>query len=198
MTKQINTSIVINGGPARVYSKQGKSYIEARNGTEYAIKVENLTGDEILVVATVDGLNVVTGQKAALSNQENGYILNPYGSYTIKGFRVNNDSVGAFQFSSKKKSYAASKNDGSESNVGVIAVAAFARKQRGYILNSTSPFRGTDSRPTLTDAPYTVSYTVNSIATPDSFTTCNAASFYCDSKSTSKSLSFSTDSRSIS
>jgi hypothetical protein len=58
----------------------------------------------------------------------NGYVINGYGSLKADGFRVSNEKVAKFLFDYKGGSYAASKEDGSERNVGVIGVRIFTEK----------------------------------------------------------------------
>ena len=138
MTKQnVNVSVVINGREARVYSHGNKSFIEARSGSEYALRIKNNNNHRVMAVISVDGLNVINGQQA--SKDDVGYVLDPWQSYDVKGFRISNEDVGAFKFAAKQKSYAASKNDGSEANVGVISFAVYKEKAPPLPLKTIYP-----------------------------------------------------------
>ena len=64
----------------------------------------------------------------SLSENGNGYVINGYNSLNIDGFRVSDEKVAKFLFDYKGGSYAASKEDGSERNVGVIGVRIFTEK----------------------------------------------------------------------
>jgi hypothetical protein len=77
----------------------------------------------------VDGRDVLDGQPSAW--EKRGYIVAPYGEVVIDGFRLNEDSVAAFRFSSVKRSYAARMGDARD--VGVIGVAVFTERQRVYV-----------------------------------------------------------------
>ena len=118
--------ILINDKPVRKFPFNDKLFVEARKGQEYSIRIKNNSYSRILAVSSVDGLDVLTG-KSALENG-NGYVINGYNSLTIDGFRVSDEKVAKFLFDYKGGSYAASKEDGSERNVGVIGVRIFTEK----------------------------------------------------------------------
>lgn len=122
--------ILINEKPVKKYAHQGKTFIEAKENSEYTIRVKNNSWNRRLIIASTDGINVIDG-KAAGSTQQ-GYVLNGYSSYHIKGFRVSNDLVNAFKFSKKSKSYAAKSEEtnGDTSNCGVIGIQIFEEKEK--------------------------------------------------------------------
>jgi len=117
----IAVEVTINGRPVRTYPHQGKYFFESRKDSQYEIVVRNNNAYRVEVVAAVDGLSVLTGKLA--SKSDSGYIVNGYDKVVIKGYRCSDDSVGAFKFTEKYGSYAASK--GIASNTGIIAVAVF-------------------------------------------------------------------------
>jgi hypothetical protein len=116
-------NILVNGKSVAKYHKDGKVYIEAKEGSEYEIEVKNNGFARILAVASVDGLNVLTGEQASVDDA--GYVVNSYTSCKIKGFRYSDDGVAAFTFTPKQNSYAASKDDNSVINCGVIGVIVY-------------------------------------------------------------------------
>jgi hypothetical protein len=132
-----DVDILVNGKPVKKYSHKGKIFIEAREGTEYSIRVKNGTWNRILAIAAVDGINVLDG-KAAGSTKA-GYVLHGWNSYEIKGFRTSNDAVNAFKFSKKNKSYAAKSDEtgGDTSNCGVIGVQFYSEKPAPVVLKTT-------------------------------------------------------------
>ena len=98
--------------------------IPAKVGMTYQLYVRNNSRDtNYEIVATVDGLDVLTGKPGSLSH--NGYIVNAGGSLAIKGFRKNSKTEAEFQFSSASDSYAANSAQGDVRNTGVIGFAAF-------------------------------------------------------------------------
>lgn len=119
-------NVLVHGKPVKQYNHQGKIYIEGRDGTEYSLEIKNHTFKRILAVPAIDGVNVLTGKPA--SPTDTGYIVNPYGTISINGFRIDNNSVGAFKFCSKSKSYCNTK--GLAGNNGVIGVVIFEEKEK--------------------------------------------------------------------
>ena len=87
----------------------------------YSLAIANDTGSSFEVVASVDGLDVIDGRAASFSKR--GYIVDPFSSVVIDGWRTSEDTVAAFQFSSIEDSYAERMGDGR--NVGVIGAAFF-------------------------------------------------------------------------
>lgn len=87
----------------------------------YSLAIANDTGSAFEVVASVDGLDVIDGRPASFSKR--GYIVDPFSSVVIDGWRTSEDTVAAFRFSSIEDSYAERMGDGR--NVGVIGAAFF-------------------------------------------------------------------------
>lgn len=104
-----------------VYDHDGKMYVAGNPGDRYAVEVVNRTGARILTVVSVDGVNVVSGETA--SYEQTGYVLSPWQSYEITGWRKNENNVAAFYFTALPDSYAA-RTDRPQ-NVGVMGVAVF-------------------------------------------------------------------------
>jgi hypothetical protein len=118
--------ILVNGKPIKQYQHEGKSFIEARINTEYAIKVKNSSCVRKLAVITVDGLNVITGQPHTDNGVGEGYVINAYDAIEIRGFRKDMGSVGAFKFCQACHSYCNEK--GLKGNNGVIGVRIYDEK----------------------------------------------------------------------
>src|SRR5436853_6038854 len=87
-----------------VYSRDGRRYIVGTPGHEYAVNIRNRTGGRVLVVTSVDGVNVISGETASPS--QSGYVLEPWGSVEIQGWRKNLDRTAAFFFTDHRNSYA--------------------------------------------------------------------------------------------
>jgi hypothetical protein len=109
-----------------VYTHQGRLYVPGTPGERYAVYVANRTGQRVMTVVSVDGINVVTGETA--SPDQNGYVLAPGQAFEINGWRKNMNEVAAFYFTRLPDSYAARTNR--PDHVGVIGVAAFREWQR--------------------------------------------------------------------
>jgi hypothetical protein len=103
----------------------GREYIEGRPGHRFSVSMRNLTGGRVLAVLSVDGVNAISGQTAGSSQA--GYVLDPYQSVEIRGWRKSYSDVAEFYFTDLPDSYAA--RTGRPQNVGVIGVAAFREKR---------------------------------------------------------------------
>jgi hypothetical protein len=121
-------NILVNGNRCKQYNYQGKIFVEAKNGSEYEIEIKNNTFNRILAVCSVDGLSVLTGEKA--SEEDTGYVIDSHSPLKIKGFRYSDTEWARFKFGYKMKgkTYAQSKEDGSEQNCGILGVRIFAEK----------------------------------------------------------------------
>jgi len=104
-----------------------RSYLEAKDGKSYGIKVKNKSNERIGLVIAVDGRNIISGKKSYLKSNERMYILNPYQHSTYKGWRSNRNRVNEFYFTDVPDSYA-DRTFGDTSAMGVIAVAVFKEK----------------------------------------------------------------------
>ncbi|MEO7035078.1 MAG: hypothetical protein ABI548_14275 [Polyangiaceae bacterium] len=135
-----------NGSPLPNQKIDGRDYVVGSNGQRYTIQIENHTGNRFEAVATVDGLDVIDGKGGSFAKR--GYLVDPWATLEIDGFRRSQAEVAAFRFGAVKDSYAARK--GNDRNVGVIGVAFF--HERGSSLpwterelerrDSANPFPG--------------------------------------------------------
>lgn len=123
----VEITVTVHGRPVKEYVHEGKSFIEARYGTAYNIHVKNNNIGRVLVIPSVDGLNVITGKPATPT--DTGYIVDKYSFIDIKGFRVSSDTSAEFVFSKKHDSYAAEKQS-TTTNCGVIGAMVFAEQIR--------------------------------------------------------------------
>jgi hypothetical protein len=105
---------------------RGSTWVAGRPGSRYAVRLRNRTGARVLVVLSIDGVNAVTGETAAVGQA--GYVLAPWQSSEITGWRKSLTEAAAFYFTALPDSYAA-RTDRPD-NVGVIGVAVFHEKRR--------------------------------------------------------------------
>jgi hypothetical protein len=116
------------GAPLPTFASGGRSYVMGNDGARYSIRIENGTGARFEAVATVDGLDVLDGQPGSF--EKRGYLVAPWSTVEIDGFRRSEDEVAAFRFGRVKDSYAAKR--GNDRNVGVIGVAVFQERGSSY------------------------------------------------------------------
>lgn len=101
-----------------------ETWVAGTPGHRYAVRLTNTTGERVLAVLSVDGVNAVTGETAHPS--QTGYVLAPYQSAEIAGWRKSYQDIAQFVFTSLPDSYAA--RTGRPDNVGTIGVAVFRER----------------------------------------------------------------------
>ncbi len=116
------------GGELDQYGHRGQQWVAGSPGHRYSVRMENRSGQRVLVVLSVDGVNAITGQTA--SPAQSGYVLEPWQSSEITGWRKSNAEVAQFVFTRHDDSYAS--RTGRPANVGVIGIAVFNEARRIY------------------------------------------------------------------
>jgi len=109
------------GQALRIWRHDGRLFVAGEPGDRYALRVTNHTDRRVLVVMSVDGVNILTGDTA--SYDEDGYVFDPHESYEVTGWRKSTTQVAAFTFAPLPDSYAA--RTGRPADVGVIGMAVF-------------------------------------------------------------------------
>ena len=112
------------GQPLKVWRHDGRLFVAGAPGARYGLRVTNHTGGRVQVVMSVDGVNIVSGETA--SYDQTGYVLYPYQSYDVTGWRKSTSEVAAFTFAPLPQSYAA--RTGRPADVGVIGMAVYEEK----------------------------------------------------------------------
>lgn len=106
------------------FQHEGRTFVLGQRGDRYLVRVRNGSPRRAEVVVSVDGRDVLDGQPSAVGKR--GYLVDAWGEVTIDGFRLSQESVAAFRFSSVARSYAARMGDARD--VGVIGVAVFPER----------------------------------------------------------------------
>lgn len=101
----------------------GRYLLQGRDGEAYKLRYVNHSQNTYEVIASVDGLDVITGQQASRKNS--GYVLRPNSELVINGFRKNEAAVALFIFGKAQQSYAANSPSGSIQNSGVIGTVLY-------------------------------------------------------------------------
>lgn len=110
--------------PLPVFQSDGRWYVAGRMGSEYEMRIRNNTGGDVLAVVSVDGVNAVTGETA--STGQSGYVIGPWQSLRVEGWRKSLTQVAAFYFTNRDDAYAS--RTARPDDIGVIGVALFRRK----------------------------------------------------------------------
>jgi hypothetical protein len=120
-------SVRIKGGTTPLYQAARRGdrwYLEAREGAKYEVRVRNTTGERVGFLIAVDGLNAINGQRSSLNPHEPLYVLEPYATTTVKGWRKNLGNVSRFVFVDEERSYA-ERTGQANGEMGWIRVIAF-------------------------------------------------------------------------
>ena len=132
-----------SGDPLEAVHVGDRTFVVGQAGQRYSIVLENHTSHRFEAVGTVDGLDVINGKPGTFDNR--GYVLLPFATLEIEGFRTSTSAVAAFRFASVADSYAA--QTGNARNVGVIGIAFFGEKGDSFVpegetrlRDSASPF----------------------------------------------------------
>lgn len=150
----VEVSIQVDGSQAPLYTKAGawdRSYFQAFRGRNYAVVVRNTTGRRVGVLLAVDGLNVVNGERTRMGSSEAMYVLDPYESATIRGWRTSLNEVRRFVFVDEERSYAERTNQ-ANGDMGWIRVHAFrenrpvAWRDRDRLDKNGRPFESDEPR----------------------------------------------------
>ena len=123
-----------DGATLHVWRDHGRPVVAGRPGARYSVRLVNMSGERVLAVVAIDGVNVVSGETAGVGQR--GYVLEPWQRTEITGWRKSNDEVAAFEFTSLADSYAG--RTGRPQDVGVIGVAVF---------REAAPVEVSDARP---------------------------------------------------
>jgi len=128
-----------NGNNLEAVRAGDRTLVVGQAGQRYSIVLTNHTGHRFESVVTVDGLDVINGKPGTAENR--GYVLLPFATLEIEGFRQSAAAVAAFRFAAVGESYAAQM--GAARNVGVIGVAFFG--ERGDTFDSAEELRTRDT-----------------------------------------------------
>jgi hypothetical protein len=103
-------------------------YVEARAGSHYVLRLTNRTGERVGVKIAVDGLNVISGERD-LPGPGRMYILGPWESTSIRGWRTSLAEVRRFTFVDEKASYA-NRSGKANGKMGWIELAVYRELHR--------------------------------------------------------------------
>jgi hypothetical protein len=127
----VQVRVLVEGESAPLFLRPGdwsKGYFQAFKGRHYALEIRNRTDRRIGVAISVDGLNVVNGERTRLGSNEAMYVLDPFERAVIQGWRTSLEQVRRFVFVDEQRSYA-SRTGQANGDMGWIRVNAFREWQ---------------------------------------------------------------------
>lgn len=120
-----DVEILVNGVPQPRYPHEGRWYVEATKGREYAVRLHNPYPVRVAIALSVDGLNSIDARQTTASNARK-WVLGPYETITISGWQVSRSEARRFEFTTEERSYAQAL--GKTANLGVVS-AVFYRER---------------------------------------------------------------------
>jgi len=132
-----NVEILLNGVPVQRYAHQGRWYIEAFKGREYAIRLRNPYPVRVAVALSVDGLNTIDARESTAADARK-WVLDPYETVTISGWQTSRTEARRFEFTTEARSYGQAL--GKTDNLGLIS-AVFFREQASKKLDRAEESR---------------------------------------------------------
>ena len=82
-----DVDVLVDGAPQRRYVHDGRSYVEAFKGREYAIRLRNRLPVRVAVALSVDGLNTIDARHTTAADARK-WVLDPYETVTIGGWQT--------------------------------------------------------------------------------------------------------------
>jgi hypothetical protein len=128
---------ILVGTPQPRYAHEGRVYVEARKGREYAIRLRNPYGVRVAVALSVDGLNTIDARETTAADARK-WVLGPYETVTISGWQTSLTEARRFEFTTEARSYGQAL--GKTANLGVIS-AVFFRERVPAVMSDTSADR---------------------------------------------------------
>ena len=129
-----DVDILVNGAPQRRYAHQGRWYVEALKGREYAIRLDNPYGVRVAVALSVDGLNTIDARQTTAADARK-WVLAPYQTVTISGWQTSQSEALRFEFTTESRSYGEAL--GKTANLGVISAVFFRERARVIVRESS-------------------------------------------------------------
>ncbi len=116
-----------NGAWLECREARGHRIATAERTARYEVVLKNDGRRAVEVLVSVDGLDAMDGKPASFKKR--GYVLAPFETLAVEGFRTSQSTVAAFRFGTMFDSYG-HRRHGNATNAGVIGVAVFAEKRR--------------------------------------------------------------------
>ena len=126
--------ILVDGVAQRRYAHEGRSYVEALKGREYAIGMRNPYPVRVAVALSVDGLNTIDARQTTAAAARK-WVLEPYETVTIGGWQTSQTEARRFEFTTEERSYGQAL--GKTANLGVIS-AVFFKERRSNLMTEAS------------------------------------------------------------
>jgi len=129
-----DVDILVDGTLQRRYAHDGRWYVEAINGREYAIRLRNPYGVRVAVALSVDGLNTIDARQTTAVDARK-WVIGPYETITISGWQTSQTDARRFEFTTEARSYGQAL--GKTANLGVISAVFFKERAPAVLLDTS-------------------------------------------------------------
>jgi len=117
--------IMVKGISQPKFAHNGRLYVEALKGREYAIRLRNPYPVRVAVALSVDGLNTIDARETTAGDARK-WVLGPYEIVTISGWQTSQREARRFEFTTEARSYGAAL--GKTENLGMISAVFFKER----------------------------------------------------------------------
>ena len=125
----VDVELLVDGAPQTRYAHEGRWYVEARKGREYAIRLRNPYPVRVAVALSVDGLNTIDARESTAGDARK-WVLGPYETVTISGWQTSQSEARRFEFTTEERSYGQAL--GKTANLGVVSAVFFKERVPTY------------------------------------------------------------------
>ena len=129
-----DVDIIVDGARQPRYAHEGRWYVEARKGREYAIRLRNPYPVRVAVALSVDGLNTIDARETSAAEARK-WVLGPYETVTISGWQTSQLEARRFEFTTEERSYGQAL--GKTANLGVISAVFFKERVPATMLDTS-------------------------------------------------------------
>ena len=145
-----DVTVLVDGAPQPRYWHDGRWYVEALKGREYAIRLRNPYAVRVAVALSVDGLNTIdAGQTTAADARK--WVLGPHETVTISGWQTSRTKARRFEFTTEPHSYGQAL--GKTANLGLITAVFFKERVSTLTAGITRDDAGVRARAAGSPAP---------------------------------------------
>lgn len=122
----LTLEVLVDGVPLTEHHARGATYVEARPGAEYSLRIANRTPHRVAVALAVDGLNTVDA-RTTTAREARKWVLDPWQTVVLDGWQTGVETARRFVFTSERESYGAWL--GRTANLGVIEAVVFRERR---------------------------------------------------------------------
>jgi hypothetical protein len=128
--------VLIGGIPQQRHPHEGRWYIEALKGREYAVRLYNPYDVRVAVALSVDGLNTIDARESSAPGARK-WVLEPNQTITIRGWQTSRTDARRFEFTTEERSYGQAL--GKTANLGVISAVYFRERRQPLVMRVAPP-----------------------------------------------------------